>query len=166
MTSFQITDLKNFMATLLASDTFDSFLLEEASITTYNTFHIDGRFVPDFFHKEEEDTSFLEEYSFSKWKDMRPICFSLIKGKKTPISFKFIFQLHPASMKALLEKGDTNLTGKDVKAFVLNMKYENGQLSLITAISTFTFLMDKSADIIWDQSFTQFLNTHGISYDS
>ena len=166
MISFHITDIKNFMATLLTAETFDSFLLEEATITTYNTFHIDGRFISEFFHKEEEDTSFLEEYSFSKWKDMRPICFSLIKGKKTPINFKFIFQLHPVSMKALLEKGDTNLTEKDVKAFILNIKYENGQLSLVTATSTFTFLMDKSADTIWDNAMSKFLNSHGISYES
>lgn len=166
MISFQITDIKNFMTTLLVTETFDSFLLEEATITTYNTFHIDGRFVSDFFQKDEEDTSFLQEYSFSKWRDMRPICFSLIKGKKTPINFKLIFQLHPSSMKALLEKGDTNLTEKEVKAFILNVKYENGQLSLVTATSTFMFLPDKSADSIWDHAMTQFLNAHGISYEA
>ncbi|MDD2972536.1 MAG: DUF5721 family protein [Lachnospiraceae bacterium] len=154
------------MSTFLVSETFDNFLLEEATITSYNTFHIDGRFVPDFFNKEEEDISFLEEYSFSKWKNMRPICFSLIKGKKTPVNFKFIFQLHPLSMKKLLENGDTNLTEKDVKAFVLNLKYENGQLTLITGTSTFTFLMDKSADSIWDDAFRKFLNSHGISYEA
>lgn len=165
MTSFQITEIKNFMAALLTNETFDSFLLEEASITTFNTFHIDGRLVADFYNKEEEDISFLSEYAFSHWKEMRPICFQLIKGKKTPVSFKFTFQLRPASLKKLLEQGDTNLTEKDVKSFVLNVKYESGLLSLITATSTYTFLMDKSADTIWDNAMRQFLISHQIAFE-
>ena len=42
MKAYQIKDVKNFMGRLLGTDAFDSFLLAEASITTYNTFVIDG----------------------------------------------------------------------------------------------------------------------------
>ena len=63
MHAFQIKDIKGFMAALLTTDIFDSFLLEEAIITTYNTFVIDGHLVKDFF-QSEEDISFSNEYEF------------------------------------------------------------------------------------------------------
>ena len=40
---------KEFMTKLLTSDIFDDFLVEEATIDTFNTFHIDGRIHKDFY---------------------------------------------------------------------------------------------------------------------
>lgn len=165
MNAFQIKDIKGFMAALLTSETFDSFLLEEATITTYNTFIIDGRLVKEFFQSKDEDISFLNEYEFSKWKDMRSLCFQLIKGKKTPVSFKFILHLSPSYAEKLLDTGDTNITTEQLKAFLLNIKYDSGHLSLVTAISFHTFLLDKSADILWDSAIKEFLTKHGIEFD-
>ena len=48
MVTCRITELKKFMASLLASDCFDSFLLKEASIVTYNAFLIDGQVRREF----------------------------------------------------------------------------------------------------------------------
>ena len=164
MHAFQIKDIKGFMAALLTTDIFDSFLLEEAIITTYNTFVIDGHLVKDFF-QSEEDISFSNEYEFSKWQDMRTLCFQLIKGKRTPVSFKFILHLQPSFTQNLLESGDTTITTEQLKAFILNIKYDSGHLSLVTAISFHTFLLDKSADILWDSTTRQFLAKHGIAFE-
>ena len=49
MIALQIKEVKSFMGKLLGTECFDSFLLEEAVITTYNTFHIDGRINREFF---------------------------------------------------------------------------------------------------------------------
>ena len=49
MTSIKITNKKSFMSKLLASTLFDEFLVEEAEITTFNTFHIDGQIRKEFF---------------------------------------------------------------------------------------------------------------------
>ena len=43
MIALQIKNTKSIMNSLLVSEQFDSFQLEEASVTTFNTFHIDGR---------------------------------------------------------------------------------------------------------------------------
>ena len=40
MTAFQITEMKKFMASFLAGDCFDSFLLEEAFVEAAVTYHI------------------------------------------------------------------------------------------------------------------------------
>ena len=50
MIALHILDVKQFMSKLLLNDTFDHFLLSEAVITTYNTFHIDGRLQKDYYN--------------------------------------------------------------------------------------------------------------------
>ena len=52
MIALKITNVKQFMAKLLGSEDFDSFLLEEAAISTYNTFMIDGHQNRDFYSTE------------------------------------------------------------------------------------------------------------------
>lgn len=49
MIALQIKDVKHFMGRLLGTDLLDSFLLEEAVVSTYNTFTIDGRMNRAFF---------------------------------------------------------------------------------------------------------------------
>ena len=70
-------DIKKFMNCLLVGDTFDKFLLEEASITTFNTFTIDGHVQSDFYSEEELAT--LPDNTLSTWATIKPICFNLIK---------------------------------------------------------------------------------------
>ena len=56
MQSYQIQDLKDFMKKLLLTETFDAFLLSEASVTTYAAFHLDGSIHPDYFSTDEAKT--------------------------------------------------------------------------------------------------------------
>ena len=53
MIALKITNVKKFMGKLLASEAFDSFVIEEASISTYNTFLIDVLQYRDFYSSEE-----------------------------------------------------------------------------------------------------------------
>ncbi|MBQ8596427.1 MAG: hypothetical protein IJ409_07310 [Lachnospiraceae bacterium] len=164
MNAYQIKELKIFMAKLLATDTFDDFLLEEATITTYNTFVIDGRLVKEFFTGDVNDT-ILPEQEFSDWKDMKGLCFDLIKGKRTPVNFKIILHLKPALIKEILQKGDSSLSLSDVKAFVLNLKYDGSKLTCITGTAFHNFVLDKTPDRLWDEYISRFLTEKGISFD-
>ena len=67
MIALQIQDIKNFMSKLLLSQTFDHFLLVEGTITTYNTFRIDGRIHKSFFTDEEMEERGLNTREFSLW---------------------------------------------------------------------------------------------------
>ena len=51
MKAYRIKEVKNFMGRLLGTEAFDAFLLAEASITTYNTFIIDGH-MEKRFHRD------------------------------------------------------------------------------------------------------------------
>ena len=110
MIALKITNVKQFMGKLLGSEDFDSFLMEEASISTYNTFRIDGRQNRDFYSSEEWEDKELRPYDFTPWKTIRPICFDLIKGTRTPSSFQFVLHLIPEYTASILKKGDTSVT--------------------------------------------------------
>ena len=51
MTALSILDVKEFMNILLRTDTFDSFLLREGSVTTCMSFQLDGRAKAGFFNQ-------------------------------------------------------------------------------------------------------------------
>lgn len=164
MIALKITNIKQFMNKFLARDDFDSFLLEEASISTYNTFTIDGHQNRAFYSSEEWEDRELRPYDFSMWKTIRPICFDLIKGKHTPASFHFVLHLIPDYMAAVLQKEECAVTPDQMKAFVLNIKYDGAELTLVTGTASHTFLMDKTPDILWDKTVRQFLDKKEISY--
>ena len=95
MLALQVTALKPFMNALLSGDLFDIFLLEEAKIATAATYTIDGRVNTNFFPLEERDDKTLHPFEFTPWSDMKGLCFNLIKGKRTPLHFQFVFHLMP-----------------------------------------------------------------------
>ena len=74
------------MSHLLLKPTFDTFSLIEGEVTTFNRFQVDGRIHKDFF-----DEAFEKEYS--TWGEVRDFFFQVIRGKKTPLNFKFILSL-------------------------------------------------------------------------
>lgn len=153
------------MGKLLTGEDFDSFLLEEASIRTYNTFMIDGHQNKDFYTTEEWENKQVRPYDFSTWRTIRPICFSLIKGKQTPAAFHFVLHLMPEYTPSILQKGDTAVTPQQIKAFVLNIKYDGTALTLVTGTALHTFLPDKTPDNLWDQAIRQFLTKREIAYE-
>lgn len=165
MKAYRISDLKNFMNKLLLSDHFDCFLLEEGTIVTANTFRIDGHVQKDFYTKEEQEDKTLCPYDFSLWKDIRPFCFQIIKGRRTPLSFKFVLLLMPEPMERILASGNFSDSGNLVKAFTLTVKYDGSCLTLITGLSTVTFLMDKTPEQLWDNAFLKFMNNKQLAWE-
>jgi len=162
MIAIEIASMKNFMNQLLSTNTFDGFLLEEATISTMNTFSIDGHMNAGFFPAEEQDKEHLP-YAFRPWSEIRGLCFDLIKGKHTPLFFKFVLQLKPENMLKLLSQKEGSF--EQVKAFVLNIRYDGSKAILTTGTSYYTFVMDKEADLIWDNSLAAYLDKKGIGYE-
>lgn len=162
MTALQITSMKNFMNHLLVSESFDIFLLEEAVIGTANTFTIDGRVNKDFFSGENDEAELSE---FRPWSDLKGLCFDLIKGKKTPLFFRFTLQLKPELAAALLKKENCDVPPEQVKALVLNIRYDGTMAVLTTATAYHTFLLSKEPDAIWDRAIAKYLDREGITYE-
>ena len=164
MTALQITSMKSFMNKLLASESFDIFLLEEAVIGTASTFTVDGHVNKDFYREAgDEEPAGLPE--FRPWGEMRSLCFDLIKGKRTPLFFRFTLQLMPEKADELLRQENCDVEPNQVKALALNIRFDGSKAVLTTATSLHTFLPSKEPDTIWDRAMIKFLDREGISYE-
>jgi len=146
MVALTISSTKNFMQQLLAGDAFDDFLLEEATIRTACDFTIDGHINADFYPLEERDAAHLP-YPLERWSDRRGLCFDLIKGRHTPLFFRFVLQLKPEKAAALLGDGSDPA---QIRALVLNIRYDGNKVTLTTGVSYQAFVLSKEADALWD----------------
>ena len=164
MRAFQIQDVKSFMSHLLLSHTFDRFLVPEASITTFNTFLIDGHIQKDYYSFDEADKEERDAQIYSRWEQLRPFCLSLIKGKKTPLGMKIVFQLSPENLEKILRSNHLSLSANDINGLFLNLKYDGKQLLATTGTSLGIFTMDKTLEQIWDGLVASFLKKHQIPF--
>jgi hypothetical protein len=151
MIALEIKTTKKFMNSLLVSQQFEHFLVEEAVITTFNTFNIDGHIVKEFFTNEElEELNNHQDVNFSSWKDIRPICFDLIKGKKTPVSFKVVLIASNELIEKIAANPECGVAANLIRSLVINIRYDNSKVTCITGTSFTTFVMDKSVEKLWD----------------
>ena len=164
MIALQITSMKQFMNELLTGDAFDIFLLEEATISTAITISIDGHVNVDFYPIAERTPELLP-YEYQPWSEMTGLCFDLIKGKRTPLNLKFVMQLKPDKVKAMLEKEKLASKAASLKSLVLTIKYDGGKAILTTGSSYQTFVMDKTADVVWDRQISKYLAMKGIQFE-
>lgn len=127
------------MSHLLLKPTFDTFSLIEGEVTTFNRFQVDGRIHKDFF-----DEAFEKEYS--TWGEVRDFFFQVIRGKKTPLNFKFILSLAKDQFEAFLTEHDLTYRPAEIQGLYLNFRYDGLALQCITGTSMNTFTMDKSVE--------------------
>lgn len=165
MIALQIKSTKQIMNALLAAEAFDAFSTESVSLTTFNTFHIDGHIEKEFFSQEEIEALGGTLPDFSSWKDIRPICFNLIKGKKTPVSFRFVLLASDKMIEAVTSSPECEVTANLIRSLVLNVRFEEGMVTLITGTSFTTFLLDKSVEQLWDNYIKSFLASLQIDFE-
>lgn len=165
MQALELTDIKDFMNKFLRSDTFDHFLLQEAVIASAASYVVDGRINKGFYSENELDELGIRNYPFLPYAMLRSNFFDLIKGKRTPSSFKFILLLSPENLKRTLASVGSTFSENDITGVFLNIRYQNQLLSLTTGISYNIFSADKSLDNEWDRLVKQFLKQHEIPFE-
>lgn len=161
----KIKDKKDFIGKLLAGECFDSFLLKEASIYGFVPFQIDGHINKGFFDSGEPDSSDKLIYEYAQWKDIRPICFDLIKGKRTPTKFIFVMYLKPEAMNAMFEKSGISLENSMIQNLILNIRFEQGEMTITTGVDYSGFTLDKQGEQLWDTTARKFLDKKEIAYE-
>ena len=136
------------MSRLLMKSDFDRYLLREAQIVTFVTFTIDGKMQKNFYSNEEYKD--MGKPELVMWQKVRPICFEMIKGSRTPVRFKIVLKLNEEETQKLIEENELSYTLSDVGGLYLNLVYENGDLNCITGTSMNLFTLDKSLEQLWD----------------
>lgn len=163
MISLIIPEVKTFMAKLLASDVFDHFYVREMELNTFTNFRISGQFNEAFYSKEE-----LEERGncpFARWGELRAIAFSIIKGNKTPLLLKIVFQLPDDKIEELLQKSGEKLRSEHIGGLYINIRFEKNELRIITGTAIKTFTMDKTLEREWDGEVKKYLKLKEIAFE-
>lgn len=163
MLAADVSDVRAFMEKLFLKETFDGFQLMEAVIVTSNTFVIDGHIREEYYTREEWEE--LSEKQISRWSSLRPLCFQMIKGKKTPESMKLVFKMADSGAEKLLEQSGLPLMGKDIEGLFFNVHYEKQRLRLTSGVSMRLFTMDKSLEHFWEQRLESFLKQADIAFE-
>ena len=162
MISLTIPEVKPFMAKLLTQNTFDTLLLKEMELSTFTNFTISGH-NEAFFSKEELEQR--GEVHGALWSEVRPISFAMIKGNKTPLMFKIVFQLPSDRCEELVKKSGGRLRSEELGGLYLNVRYEKGQLHIITGTAIKTFTLDKTLEHEWDSEVQRMLQEQGIPFE-
>ncbi|RGZ00997.1 DUF5721 family protein [Clostridium sp. AM58-1XD] len=162
MIALKIDDIRTFTSQLFVKETFDFFLVKDAQIVTFNTFSIDGRIRQGYYTDEELEENRIEAFSY--WKTLRPVCYSLIKGKRLPESFHIVLKLAPGEAEKVVRRAGTAVREEDVEGLYLNIRYENRELVCVTGLSVNYFTLDKTLDVEWDNTVRQFFKSKEIIY--
>ena len=162
MIALKIEDLKHFTGRLFAGEAFDHWQVRDVSIVTFNTFTIDGRIRPAYYSEEERREQKIRSYSL--WSSLRPFCYSLIRGKRLPESFRITLQLAPDQTEDFLKSSGIGFTADQIGSLCLNIRYENRELVCVTGLSMNIFTLDKQAEYAWDEAVRRYLKAKQIPF--
>jgi len=163
MISLKIIDVKDFMSKFLISNVFDNFLISELDISTFTHFHIEGKLNKEFYSNDELEI--LGERNYSKWSEIKPFAFSMIKGNKLPISIKAVFALSSENIEKVIQKSGILMKREEINGLFMNVRYEKENLYIITGTSIKTFTLDKTLDQVWDGYVKDFLKHFEIAVE-
>lgn len=158
-------DTKKCTNALFLQNAFDSFLFLEGEITTFSRYQIDGRLKKDFFRQGLDGDTQIPEREYALWKEQKEFCFSIIKGKRTPLGFRLIFSLSVPNITRLLEQEQLSFTSSDVQGLYLNFKYDGTVLTCTTGTSMNLFTLDKSLETAWDKMVQRIFSKHEIPFE-
>lgn len=165
MISLRIKDTRKFMSHLLVKNTFDNFLLSEASINTSCLHSIEGKINHSFYSDEEWAELDEDEKKYTSWLVQKPYCFSLIKGSKVPSSMKIVMLLSSSATVKLLNDSEALLSYDNINGLFINIKYQDGHADIITGTSLNIFSLDKTLDSSFDSYIRNFLIDNGLDFE-
>lgn len=163
MKAFKIKEQKAFMSALLVQDVFDRFAVSEISLLAACRFDIDGHRNGMFYTDEEKQT--LPEAEYMLWAELKPYIYQIIKGSKTPHSFRIVFRLTAENTANVVASVGDGTEPEKVGGLFLNLQYEHEQLMVISGTAMKTFTLSKTVEQTWDGYAERFLKKHGIVYE-
>ena len=149
MLALTLSSLKDATSHLFTQSTFDCFDVLTVTISSYITFSMDGHLNTAFF-EDSEDLDAHRPDKLCSWKRLRPICFSIIKGKQPPVSFQITLFLD-RDKAASLFSDDLLSQNQDIDGFTLHLSYRNRTLTLSTGTVFARFSLDRDSERLWDQ---------------
>ena len=163
MKAFEITEQKAFMSALLVQDVFDRFAVSEVNLLAACRFELDGRRNAAFYSEEEQQS--LPEQEYMLWGEIKQYVFQIIKGNKTPSSFRIVFRLTAENTANVVASVGDGTKPEEVGGLFLNVQYEHEQLMVISGAAMKTFTLSKTVEQAWDGYAEKFLKKHALAYE-
>lgn len=158
MIAFKIVDVKDFMNKLLMGEVFNNFLLVSFEINNYVKITIDG---------ERNKAWYQDEIMgrYVSWREIKDRISSLIKGDRVPLSIKGVFRLSEENTDKMASKiGIKGAVEQDYGLF-FTLKFEKGDINIVTGVSVTDFLMSKEIGNLWDEDLLKFLKYYKIAVE-
>lgn len=155
MINIELDNAKDFMSHLFIKETFDYFLCREIELDTFVSFKIEGKLLHDFLTDIEKEE--LAESNFVPWSMLKPYCFNIIKGNRTPLAIKLVFAMPRHSIASFVTKNNLSTAPDVISGLYLNIRYENKSLCVVTGTSLNAFTLDKSVENAWDTAVEHFI---------
>lgn len=162
---FRVLDIKTCMNCMLRREDFDDFLLSEASITTGISCVIDGHLTEGFYTPEELETMGLSQERCMRYEKIRPLCFDMIKGRRTPQSFQFVFLASGEQIRDFLKKEQILLQEREIANLSLNVRFFHQELAITCPVTLNTFTLDKTVEQAWERWICAFMKERGIALE-
>ena len=159
MLAFTLSSLKDATSHLFTQPSFDDFDVLSVTIVSYITFSMDGHLNAAFF--EDANT---QPDKLCSWQRLRPVCFSIIKGKQPPVSFQITFFLEKDKASNLFN--DSMLANnQDIDGFTLHLSYRNHTLSLSTGTVFSRFSLDRDSERLWDHYIAAWIKQKQLDFE-
>lgn len=158
MIAFKIVDVKDFMNKLLMGEVFNNFLLVSFEINNYVKITIDG---------ERNKAWYQDEIMgrYVSWREIKDRISFLIKGDRVPLSIKGVFRLSEENTDKMASKlGIKGAVEQDYGLF-FTLKFEKGDINIVTGVSVTDFLMSKEIGNLWDEDLLKFLKYYKIAVE-
>lgn len=163
MIALRIEEQKKFTSGLFIGELFDKFLLREADIVTFNRFTIDGRVLPGLLYRRgaggrgDRGVFLLEDHKARMlFPDPGKASAGDLPHRSLPVG--------GGQEPGLYRPMAPGLLPEQAAAFIINIQYENQEMTCVTGTSMNIFTMDRTLEREWDESVKQFLKRSGIAF--
>lgn len=163
MISLRFPDIRLTTSRLFTGEDFDAFLVSELSLSTLCTFRIDGHIPENYFDKEEREA--LPDPDLISWRQLRPLVYQLIRGRRLPGQFKIVFRLAGHNVEKFLSQTGLSYRPEDIGGLFLNLHYSTQTLSCSTGTSLNVFDLSKNLDHEWDRMVQSFFRQRQIPFE-
>ena len=161
MVAFKITEIRDFTQKLFIGDTFDLFEVSFAEFQTAYHFRLDGQLNPKYYDTEELKALREEGRELALWKEVKPLCFQIVKGRRTPVFFRIA--LSPTKKIPALEAVIDQIKGSGiVSGLGIRFEFSENGITGATGVSLSSFSPDRNPEYLWDESALSFLKSSQI----
>lgn len=163
MIFLNIFDVKETMTQLLLRESFDGYLLDEASVTTFAAMKLSGR-RNTAWYDEKEELRELPDHLY--WREVRGMIFSYIKGRKPPSTFVITLKLTAAEVYRLMpQEALGRLLQEQSAEVLLQFRFDKGRLFVATGMTSTVFTLDKTVSVTWDNVVREIFKGLHIGYE-